>query len=141
LYINKNIKLLAQGYFCLFINLTNFSLSYFSSLSFIPNNTLNLLYFSSLSLFSYSFSPLSLFSISSCNQTHPKWIKEKFKKLHFTKLIMQKRSNHTHQCIHICLYCSFHVPSHPSLFASVSTHHRVHIKLLYRSETKKRNNQ
>jgi hypothetical protein len=39
--------------------------------SLIPINTSNLLYFSPISLFSHSLSPISLFSFSSHNQTHP----------------------------------------------------------------------
>jgi len=38
---------------------------YFSLHFLTPNNPSNLLYFSSISLFSYSFSPISLFSLSS----------------------------------------------------------------------------
>ena len=50
------------------------------------------------------------------NKKHRKRIKvkEKFKKLQFTKLIMQKRRNQIIpiNIYHACLYHSFHVPSH-----------------------------
>jgi hypothetical protein len=57
------------GHFSTFISNQHFFLLYFFYLSLLTNNSSNLLYFSLISLFSYSHSPISLFTTSLHNQT------------------------------------------------------------------------
>jgi len=63
-----------QGLICHFKKILSFSLLNFFTLSFMSNHTSNLLYFSSFSPFSHSLLPISFFTTSLLNQTHPKWL-------------------------------------------------------------------